>query len=214
MIHELFGPLGNPRYAGYARDIHASARHLLDVINDILDMSRLELGRYRLEAAPAPLSLLVEESVRIVSGLAASAAIACAPGDLPDVVVRVDARSIKQILVNLLGNAIKFTPAGGRIAVNAAFATDGVRIAVADTGIGIPAARLAGVFEAFARADARAARGGGGAGLGLWISRALARLHGGDLTLSSVEGLGTTATLTLPLALVDAAPSEGPVLSG
>jgi signal transduction histidine kinase len=204
MMQELFGPIGNPRYAGYARDIHASAQHLLAVINDILDMSRLELGRYRLEPEAIGLPLLVGESVRMVAGLASAAGIACTTGAVPEIVVRVDARSIKQILVNLLGNAVKFTPAGGRIEVGAALSAEGLRIAVTDTGVGMSPRVLAGAFEAFARGDARAARSGAGAGLGLWISRALARLHGGDLSLASTEGAGTTATLTLPLGVVEA----------
>jgi two-component system cell cycle sensor histidine kinase PleC len=111
----------------------------------------------------------------------------------------VDGRAIKQVLVNLISNSIKFTPAGGRIEVRMARQADGgLAVAVSDTGRGIPACVLPSLFEPFQQADAAQARAGGGAGLGLWISRNLMRMHDGDLTIDSIEGRGTTATMTLP----------------
>ncbi len=204
MTSGLFGPVGNPRHAAYVADISKSAHHLLDVINDLLDMSRIELNKREIERAETSLGDIVRESTAMVGALAEQHELAIdAAGVRPDLSLLVEKRAIKQILVNLLSNAIKFTAPGGRIAIVSRIDADGaLRVAVRDSGAGIPARELPTVFDAFATSDARRARGGGGAGLGLWISRALARLHGGDLTIESVEGRGTTATLVLPASSI------------
>ncbi len=200
MVGGLFGPIANPRYAAYAGDINKSAQHLLDVINDLLDMSRIELNRREIDCDDASLDEIVQEAVAIAGGIAQQGGLRIeAAAAATGLTMFVDKRAIKQILVNLLSNAVKFTKRGGTIALAAGRRDDGtVVLTVRDSGIGIPERELPTLFEAFAQSDARKARGGGGAGLGLWISRALARLHGGDLTIASAVGHGTTATLTLP----------------
>jgi PAS domain S-box-containing protein len=200
MAGELLGPIGHPRYREYAGDIRASARHLLDLINDMLDMARIEVGKYRIEPEEADAAGLVEQVLAMTRGLAETGGIKLARhGTEPGVRVHVDSRAIKQVLVNLISNSIKFTPSGGRIEVRMARTADGgLTVAVTDTGRGIPAAVLPTLFEPFQQANAAQARAGGGAGLGLWISRNLMRMHDGELTIESKEGEGTTATLILP----------------
>ena len=207
MTSGLFGSVANPRHAAYVADINKSAHHLLDVINDLLDMSRIELNKREIERAETSLGDIVHESTAMVGALAQQHGLSIdAAGVCADPALYVEKRAIKQILVNLLSNAIKFTAPGGHIAIVSRIdAAGALHVAVCDSGAGIPARELPTVFDAFATSDARRARGGGGAGLGLWISRALARLHGGDLTIESVEGSGTTATLVLPPSSIVAA---------
>jgi PAS domain S-box-containing protein len=209
MAGELLGPIGQPRYREYANDIRTSARHLLDLINDMLDMARIEVGKYRIEPGEVDAAALVEQVLAMTRGLAETAGIELARrGVEPGVRLFVDGRAIKQVLVNLISNSIKFTPSGGRIEVRMArTATGGLAVAVADTGRGIPAAALPTLFEPFQQASAVQARAGGGAGLGLWISRNLMRMHEGELAIESVEGRGTTATLTVPPHRVLGAPA-------
>ena len=204
MLHELFGPLGSPRYHDYARHVQGSGRHLLDLINDVLDMSKLEAGRYTLDEswlAPAAaiddcraLSVVPAES----GGVALTAD--CAPG-LPDLLA--DERALRQVLLNLLSNAVKFTPRGGRVAVTAGVDTaGGLAIAVRDTGIGIPADALARIMEPFQQADSSIPGRFGGTGLGLSICRDLIALHDGSLSIDSEPGRGTTVTIRFPAARV------------
>ncbi len=197
---EMLGPVGERRYRGYAVDINASAKHLLDIVNDLLDMARIEVGRYRVEPERVRLGQLGDEVAAIVHGMAAAARIAIDRGGLDQALtVEVDRRAIKQVLLNLLSNALRHTPEGGRIELSAEQRADGtLAIAVADTGCGIEPERLETMFEPFQRSTAHVARQQGGVGLGLWISRELVRLHGGDLELASTPGQGTTATVVLP----------------
>jgi len=197
---EMLGKVGEPRYRSYAVDINASARHLLDIVSDLLDMARIEVGRYRVEPERVRIGRLGDEIATIVHGMAAAARIAIDRTGLdPALTVEVDRRAIKQVLLNLLSNALRHTPEGGRIALSAERRADGaLEIAVADTGCGIEPERLDAMFEPFQRSTAHVARQQGGVGLGLWISRELVRLHGGDLTLASRPGQGTTATIVLP----------------
>jgi len=214
MVSGLFGPIGNQRYLDYASDINKSAQHLLDVISDLLDMSRIELNRRELDCADESLDEIVAESAAMAGALAQQGQVALdLDAATSGLTLFVDKRAVKQILVNLLSNAVKFTQPGGRIELAVRCCEGGVvRVEVSDTGIGIPARELPSLFEAFSQSDARKARGGGGAGLGLWISRALARLHGGDVTIESVEGKGTVATLTLPVdRLRSGTPIEKPL---
>ncbi|MCC6469157.1 MAG: PAS domain-containing protein, partial [Alphaproteobacteria bacterium] len=200
METQMLGPIGHVKYRDYARDIRASARHLLELINDMLDMARIEVGKYRIDPAEVDAAMLVEQVMNMTRGLAEAGGIALASGGLtPGMVLHVDGRAIKQVLVNLVSNSIKFTPAGGRIELRMVPRADGgLDIAVNDTGRGIPPAALPRLFEPYQQASADCARVGGGAGLGLWISRNLMRLHEGELAIASVEGCGTTATLSLP----------------
>jgi signal transduction histidine kinase len=197
---QLFGPNAMQRYAGYAKDISDSARHLLAVINDILDMSKIEAGRYELEKQETSVSELTEACLKIVRGRANEGRVGVvrdvAEG-LPTVVV--DPRAMKQILLNLLSNAIKFTPEGGKLTLSAGMADDGgLTIRVSDTGIGISPEELARVCEPFHQADASLARKHEGTGLGLSISRRLIEMHGGRLTIESAVGKGTTVGVWLP----------------
>ena len=200
MLHELFGPLGSPRYHDYARHVQNSGRHLLDLINDVLDMSKLEAGRYTLdESWLEPADAI--ETCRTLAAVPADAGgvaltVDCAPG-LPRLLA--DERALRQVLLNLLSNAVKFTPRGGGVTVTAGLEADGgLAIAVRDTGIGIPADALARILEPFQQADSSIPGRFGGTGLGLSICRDLMALHGGSLSIDSELGRGTVVTVRFP----------------
>ncbi len=195
----LFGPLGSPKYQEYAHDIRSSGQHLLELINDILDMSKIEAGRMTLEKQATDLSTVIEESLRLVSGRAeiASVKVLNEVGELPQ--VEADKRAIKQVLLNLLSNAIKFTPAGGTIRVRGGADESYIALAVEDSGIGIPAHALPKIGRPFEQVESQHSKRHKGTGLGLALSRSLVELHGGTLTIESTEGVGTRVTFTLPL---------------
>jgi signal transduction histidine kinase len=202
---EAFGPIGNPKYRDYVADIHKSGAHLLNLINDVLDLSRLDSGGVALDEAETPLKFVVEEALAIAAPRADAANIRLsatyAPG-LPHVVV--DVRRIQRVLANILSNAIKFTPAEGSVQVHVA-CPQGVRITVTDTGIGIAKDDVAHAFERFGQVDSRLSRKYEGTGLGLPLARQLVELHGGTLTLESELNSGTTVTIVLPASrIVDA----------
>ncbi|WP_395458671.1 ATP-binding protein [Azospirillum melinis] len=201
MLHELFGPLGSPRYRDYARHVQNSGRHLLDLINDVLDMSKLEAGRYTLdESWMEPAEAI--ETCRALAAVPADVggvtlAVECPP-DLPNLLA--DERALRQVLLNLLSNAVKFTPRGGRVTVSAVREGDGrIAITVRDTGIGIAADALARILEPFQQADSSISGRFGGTGLGLSICRDLMALHGGSLSIDSEPGRGTAATIRFPV---------------
>ena len=200
MDREMLGPIGTPKYQEYAGDIQSSARHLLDLINDMLDMARIEVGKYRIEPTPIVVAALMNQVQTMTRGMAEASSLALDFGPVdPDATLFVDGRAIKQVLLNLISNSIKFTPSGGRIEVRVHETADGgLEATIRDTGRGIPAAVLPTLFEPFQQASPSHARQGGGSGLGLWISRNLMRMHGGDLTIASIEGAGTTAVLRFP----------------
>ncbi|WP_341704406.1 ATP-binding protein [Ferrovibrio sp.] len=195
------------KYFDYAGDVVTSARHLLNVINDILDMSKIEAGRYELQLQQGPLQSLVDDCLTIVKGRAGEGGVSLVnelPADLP--AARLDARAVKQVLLNLLSNAIKFTPPGGVVRIGGCRESDGgVAIAVTDTGIGIRRDNLGRIFEPFWQGDPSISRRSEGTGLGLTISRKFMELHGGTLEIDSDEGQGTVATLRFPAGLVDQA---------
>ncbi|PWC36624.1 histidine kinase [Azospirillum sp. TSO35-2] len=204
MLHELFGPLGSPRYHDYARHVQDSGRHLLTLINDVLDMSKLEAGRYTLEESRlSPAEAL--ESGRALAAVPADAGgvtltVEC-PDGLPDLMA--DERALRQVLLNLLSNAVKFTPRGGRVVVSAAVEADGgLAITVRDTGIGIPPDALVRIVEPFQQADNSIARRFGGTGLGLSICRDLMAIHDGSLSIDSELGRGTRVVIRFPAARV------------
>ena len=197
---ELLGPLGNQRYESYVTDIHDSGRHLLSLVNDILDLARIESGKLDLGDEIVSVPEIVDESVRLVrvvaetGGLQLGTDLADAPRQLT-----VDRRALKQVLLNLLSNAIKFTPSGGRVSVRVARPPHGgVRIEVSDTGIGMNEEYLARARKPFDQAKAPELGGPGGSGLGLALSEGLVKLLGGTLTLDSAPGRGTTAAIHLP----------------
>jgi signal transduction histidine kinase len=199
MSLQAFGPIGNSQYQTYARDIHASGTHLLSLISDILDISRLEAGKAELHEEPVHLHDLVADCVRMVERQAEKAGLTLSSkvsADLPRVFV--DERRIKQVLLNLLSNAVKFTPPGGEVSVSARVEPEGLFLEVADTGIGIAPDGIARAFESFGQIDSTIARHHQGAGLGLPLARQLMELHDGRLELESVVSVGTTAIAFLP----------------
>jgi signal transduction histidine kinase len=212
MLMEVFGPLGSPRYRDYISDINASGTHLLSLINDVLDLSRLDAGQAELQEADFDLADLVGETLRMVSDQAAKARIALSVEIAPDLpYLRADRRRIKQILLNLLSNAVKFTPRNGRVRVLARQTDTGLVLAVSDTGIGIAPADIPRALERFGQVDSSLARKYQGTGLGLPLSRELAELHGGSLTLESAVDVGTTASVTLPAQRLVPRPAQNAV---
>ena len=200
MKREIFGSLGSDQYRDYAQDIHESGSHLLGVINDILDLSKVEAGRQELHEQDCDVAALVAESIRLVAERAAAqhVRIDCHPRpDLPT--LWADHRMIKQVLINLLSNAIKFTPEGGVVDLSVAVPADaGLRIVIADNGIGIPSDQVGRVLEPFVQVEGAFSRKYSGTGLGLPLSKTFVELHGGRLDLESGNGNGTTVTITLP----------------
>ena len=194
----LMGPL-EVRYREYARDIHASGEHLLNIVNDILDLSKVEVGRLELKEEPVDLHELAEACLRLIRPRATDGNIrlhADVPADLPR--MRGDPLRLKQILLNLLSNAVKFTPAGGRVDVSVTVSRAGVCLKVADTGIGMRPEDIPIALESFRQLENPTARRYEGTGLGLPLARAFTVLHGGVLDVESELGVGTTVTVTLP----------------
>jgi signal transduction histidine kinase len=196
---ELFGQLGDRRYRDYACDIRDSGLHLLKLINDVLDVAKIEHGRIQIDDEIVDVSAVMQSCVRLVHERAASARVTVSISPQPPLPpLRADNRRLKQILINLLSNAIKFTQAGGSVTLEAKADEQGYRISVSDTGIGIAAEDMATVLQPFGQIDSSLARKYQGTGLGLPLSKAMAELHGGGLELTSTPGEGTTATIWLP----------------
>jgi two-component system cell cycle sensor histidine kinase PleC len=195
----MFGPLGAEKYHEYCRDIRQSGQYLLDVISDVLDMSKIEAGRIRLEAEEIELDGLLAESMRIVSQRAEDKGLALAAKIAPDIRLAADRRSMKQIALNLLSNAVKFTPDGGRVTVRARAARGVVTIAIADTGIGIARDALQRLGRPFEQVDGQLTKRHEGSGLGLAIAKSLIHLHGGAMRIRSTPGKGTTVLVRLPV---------------
>ena len=189
-------------YAEWASDIMASGRHLLDVINDVLELARIEAGRYVLAQDRVDLAAAVRACLAMVrlQAEAKQVRLECSIADR-EMLLRADSRAVRQIVLNLLTNAVKFTPDGGAVAIRGGRAANGdMVLVVADTGIGIDAAALASLGQPFTQADASISRTYGGTGLGLSISRKLVALHGGELTIESCPGEGTTVRVIFPAA--------------
>jgi signal transduction histidine kinase len=193
----------HPNHAEYARVIQSSSEHLLSLINDLLEMSRLEAGRIDLAEESVPLAQAVAAALDLFIVQARAKSIALETDFEAEAVIRADPKALRQILANLVSNAIKFTPEGGRVAVSTALAPGGdLVIRVSDSGIGIPADALERVFAPFERAH----RGDtDGTGLGLSITRGLVALHGGRVTLDSAPGQGTIAIVILPASRIQLA---------
>lgn len=200
MIKEqILGPCGNPRYVDYARDIFTAGIHLLGLINDILDLSKVEAGRMQLLEEEIDIPRLVAECLEMVAETARNRGLTLRREE-PEGRFRLrgDARLLRQILLNLLSNSLKFTPSGGSISVHLERSAGAAVIQIRDTGIGIAAEAMERVIEEFQQADITVARDHGGTGLGLPLSRRFMALHGGELVLESQVGAGTTATLRFP----------------
>ena len=197
---ELIGRIANPRYVEYAKDIHESAKHLLTVINEVLDFSRAEAGELRLNANEVDPAQVIHSVRRMVEERAATADLTLEtvlPENLPH--VHADEHMLRQMLLNLLWNAIKFTAEGGRISIIAERGADGTLwIGVMDTGIGMSPEEIPIALKPFRQVDSGFTRKHGGTGLGLPLVKSRIELHGGSLAIESAPGVGTTATLILP----------------
>ncbi|NIR62172.1 MAG: PAS domain S-box protein [Gammaproteobacteria bacterium] len=198
--NEVFGPVSPPKYREYVQDIHVSGSHLLELINDILDLAKIEAGKLKIHDSEFEVAPAIEASLRFVKERAGMGGVRLGTEietGLP--VLRADERKVKQILVNLLSNAVKFTPSGGDILVRATIdGRDALRLDVCDTGVGIAAENLPKVLETFGQAHNAGMDVEEGTGLGLPLVKSMIELHGGTLDLQSTPDVGTTATIRFP----------------
>ena len=209
---EVLGPVGHDAYRDYAGDIHKSGARLLAVINDVLDVSRLEGGLLTIDARPENVMDVAEQAVKLAQGVTQDQRKIeiDVPADMPSLLV--DPRRLAQALGNLLANALKFTPETGQVRFVASRSADGgALLTVADTGIGMAEETIAAALEPFRQVDSSLARRFEGTGLGLSIAKALAELHGGSLSVQSAVGEGTSVTIALPPTRVCAQPGAAKV---
>jgi two-component system cell cycle sensor histidine kinase PleC len=194
----MFGPLGTEKYREYCCDIHQSGQYLLEVINDILDMSKIEAGRIRLDPKQIELEPFLNDAMRVVSARADDKRLTLTARIGGGIGLIADPRLLKQIVLNLLSNAVKFTPEGGRITIRARATSGGVNIAIADTGIGIPKDALTRLGRPFEQVESQLTKSHQGSGLGLAIAKSLTELHHGTMRIRSMLGRGTMVLLRLP----------------
>lgn len=209
MMKETFGPLGNNKYTEYLGDIHLSARHLLEIINEVLDMSKIEAGRLHLDEDTFDVIQTIQSVARMMDSRAFSSGLKITqiiPPDLPPLYA--DPRLFRQILINLVGNAVKYSNPGGQIEMRARMKENGdMQIAVSDEGIGIPKDKINEALEPFGQvSNAVETRNVQGTGLGLPLAKAMTELHGGVLTLDSEVNKGTVVTVTFPSERVVGSP--------
>lgn len=200
LIKEIYGPLGDERYIGYAEDILSSGQHLLDMINDILDMAKIEAGKMSISTREIDPVDAVDAAVRMIRRRAADKDIELtltSKENVPD--IEGDHRAIKQMVLNLVSNAIKFTDPGGYIKVTISKEDTFVRVSVADNGIGIPKQDLPRLAQPFEQSSADENRNSKGSGLGLSLTKSFAEMHGGRLEIESDYGQGTTVSFVLPI---------------
>ena len=209
IAEQSLGPNAIERYSDYAVDIHKSGRHLLAIIDDILDLAKIEAGRAELGESEVPLSRLMDMFRTFLGHRFLECGIAFEidiPGDAPS--IWIDKRKFAQVFINLLSNALKFTPRGGKVVLSSHSGADGsLAISVRDTGIGIAPEDLQMVLAPFGQVESAFSRRNHGAGLGLPLARSLTELHGGTLAIDSALGVGTTVTVTLPAVRVTPAPA-------
>jgi signal transduction histidine kinase len=202
---QLFGPIGSEKYLEYAEEIRRSGHGLLSIINNIIDISRIESGQFMLRDEDVDIGELVRGCTkRLSDAVAAGQLILTMNMPADPIIMRVDPRALQQVLNNILANALKFTPPGGTVTLAVARMEDGAEIAITDSGIGIATAHLARLGETFFQADDALIRNHQGAGLGLALAKSLISLHGGKLEVRSEPGAGTRVGIHLPTArLVD-----------
>ena len=201
---QMLGPIGTEKYLEYISGIRESGEHLLDLITDILDMSKIEAGKYTLDVEEFNLSKVLRLAIHMIEGRALDAQVkvySTIPDDA-DLHMTGDRRAIMQMVLNLLSNSVKFTEPGGEVRITCDAADNLVTIRVVDTGIGIPASKLRYVTKPFEQAANHFTRNHEGSGLGLAITKELAELHGGGLEIASTVGVGTTVAITLPLVAI------------
>jgi two-component system cell cycle sensor histidine kinase PleC len=196
--NQMFGPLGSEKYDEYSHDIHDSGKHLLNVINDILDMSKIEAGQMKLNRETIDLAPLIMETLRFTTIPAQQKNICVDQQISSGLTITADRRAMKQVLLNLLSNAVKFTNEGGKISLRARKVAGAVTLTIADTGIGIPRLALDKIGQPFEQVQSQYAKSKGGSGLGLAISRSLTNLHGGAMKIHSQENVGTIISLRIP----------------
>jgi two-component system, cell cycle sensor histidine kinase PleC len=199
MESAMFGPLGAEKYTEYSRDIRESGQYLLDVINDILDMSKIEAGGINLNPEIVELDRILADCLRVIVGRANEKSLTLNSHITPGIVLTADRRALKQIVLNLLSNAVKFTPDDGAVTVRGRVRAGMVTIAIADNGIGIPKDALHKLGRPFEQVESQLTKRHQGSGLGLAIAKSLAELHGGTMCIRSVLGAGTTVVVRLPL---------------
>ncbi len=200
MAGEMFGPLGDERYRGYAGDILKSGQHLLSLINDVLDMAKIEAGKMTVHYEPVSMQEICEDAVRLMRGKAEEAGlkIGVQAGNVPD--IQADHRGLRQVMLNLISNAVKFTPEGGSILVAIArHGEDRIKVAVADTGIGIAEEDIGRLAKPFEQVEGQHSKTTQGTGLGLALTKSLIELHQGTMTIESRPGQGTTVAFDLPI---------------
>jgi signal transduction histidine kinase len=201
MTKEIYGPLGDPRYQEYCALVRRAGNHLLSLINDVLDMSKIEAGKFELHRQLFDLREVVRDCLELMREQAGKAGVALVEETgakaLP---FEADRRAMKQILLNLLSNAIKFTPRGGRVSVRASLAAGVMTLTVADTGIGIAPDQVARLGNPFVQIRSSAGASHEGTGLGLALVRALAEIHDGRFAIESTLGKGTTVSVVIPCA--------------
>jgi two-component system, cell cycle sensor histidine kinase PleC len=195
----MFGPLGAEKYNEYCTDIRSSGQYLLDVINDVLDMAKIEAGRIQLDIENLALEPLLGDAVRVVTGRAEEKRLAIAAAVAPDLRLDADRRALKQIALNLLSNAVKFTPDGGRVNIRGKTVQDCILLAIADSGIGISPDALKRLGRPFEQVEGQLTKSHHGSGLGLAIAKSLAELHGGRMRIRSQLGKGTVVLVWLPV---------------
>jgi two-component system, cell cycle sensor histidine kinase PleC len=199
MLSGAFGPLGDTKYDGYCRDINEAGTFLLRVISDILDMARLEAGRLEIDREPLDLDTLVADTVTSFRAEAERTRVTIVADVAQGITLQGDREAVRQVLANLVSNAVKFTPEGGSVTIRTGRRPDGVLVSVEDTGIGIPDTALEKLGRPFEQVQSPLTRSHKGSGLGLAISRSLVMLHGGEMDISSKEGAGTAVKVLFPL---------------
>ena len=208
MESAMFGPLGAEKYIEYSRDIRESGEYLLDVINDILDMSKIEAGGIRLSPETVELDSLIADCIRVVSTRASEKRLVIKAEVESSICLNADRRALKQIALNLLSNAVKFTPDGGAVAVQGRLRGRAVIIGIKDNGIGIPRQALQKLGRPFEQVESQLTKRHQGSGLGLAIAKSLVELHGGAMRIRSRLGRGTLVMVRLPASAAAATPLE------
>lgn len=198
MRHQTYGPLGDARYADYVQSIKTSGEHLLASFATILDLAELESGQKALRQDPIAVDELLDSIIQRFRAQAARAGVLLVLGEPSNALVHGDRLGLTRMVGNIIDNALRFTPKGGRVSLNAFAARDGVVVEITDTGLGMSEERLTSVSQPFALGDATFTREGVGPGLGISIARAIAELSGGNLAIDSSPALGTTVAISLP----------------